>query len=96
MLGVLRIVLQLEIVYFLGVGYAIAFALTLRSEESIISIAWDSAGVTTGPVTVPFVLYVYVLLPAVSVRARVSPLAPLLFRVSFCARVCACARLYHK
>lgn len=31
-------------------------AITVFSPEDITNIAWDSAGVTTGPVTVPFVL----------------------------------------
>ncbi len=30
--------------------------LTLFSEETYVNIAWDSAGVTTGPITVPLVL----------------------------------------
>ena len=30
--------------------------LTLVSEETVTNIAWDSAGVTTGDVTAPFVL----------------------------------------
>jgi hypothetical protein len=37
-------------------GYGIAIVLTLLSTEEFVNIAWDSAGVTTGPVTVPLVL----------------------------------------
>merc|ERR1739848_948475 len=40
----------------LVVAYALAFGLTAVSEEAITCVAWDSAGVTTGPVTVPIVL----------------------------------------
>jgi hypothetical protein len=37
-------------------GYALALALTAFSTEDITAIAWDSAGVTTGPITVPLVI----------------------------------------
>ena len=37
-------------------GYLIAIGLTYASNEEYVNIAWDSAGVTTGPVTVPLVL----------------------------------------
>lgn len=43
-------------IYFILVKYAIACLLTLFTPDDFTSIAWDSAGVTTGPVTVPFVL----------------------------------------
>ena len=37
-------------------GYLLAVALTSVSYEEFVNVAWDSAGVTTGPVTVPLVL----------------------------------------
>ena len=37
-------------------GYAICIALTFMSKDMYVAVAWDSAGVTTGPVTVPLVL----------------------------------------
>ena len=37
-------------------GYLAAAVLTAVSSEEFVNIAWDSAGVTTGPVTVPLVL----------------------------------------
>ena len=37
-------------------GYALALVLTAFSPEDITAIAWDSAGVTTGPITVPLVI----------------------------------------
>jgi len=55
-IGVLKIVLGIPIVYILITGYTIAYILTLFSHNDYVSIAWDSAGVTTGPVTVPFIL----------------------------------------
>ena len=38
------------------IKYSIACTLTVFSSENFTNIACDSAGVTTGPVTVPFVL----------------------------------------
>jgi hypothetical protein len=38
------------------IKYAVACFFTVFSSENFTNIAWDSAGVTTGPVTVPFVL----------------------------------------
>ncbi|MDR4462086.1 MAG: DUF1538 domain-containing protein, partial [Nitrospirales bacterium] len=38
------------------VGYLLAFVLTIFSSEAFVNVAWDSAGVTTGPITVPLVL----------------------------------------
>ena len=55
-LGVTKIVFDLPIAYLLIPGYAIAAVLTYFSTEEFVNIAWDSAGVTTGPVTVPLVL----------------------------------------
>ena len=37
-------------------GYLTALVLTWFSSEEYVNVAWDSAGVTTGPVTVPLVL----------------------------------------
>jgi hypothetical protein len=34
----------------------VALTLTLFASEEYVNLAWDSAGVTTGPVTVPLVL----------------------------------------
>ena len=42
----------------LYVGYGVASALTLTSTPEFVCVAWDSAGVTTGPITVPLVLAV--------------------------------------
>ncbi len=55
-LGVCKILFDIPIVWFLVAGYAIAVILTSVSTEEFVNIAWDSAGVTTGPVTVPLVL----------------------------------------
>lgn len=55
-LGVAKIIFDWPIVYLLVPGYMLAIALTVMSNEEFVNIAWDSAGVTTGPVTVPLVL----------------------------------------
>ena len=55
-LGVLKIVFSIPIAYLIIPGYVIAVILTKISTEEFVNIAWDSAGVTTGPVTVPLVL----------------------------------------
>lgn len=55
-LGVAKIIFAIPIAYLLIPGYVIAIALTYFSSEEFVNIAWDSAGVTTGPVTVPLVL----------------------------------------
>jgi hypothetical protein len=36
--------------------YVLGIVLTVFSTEEFVNVAWDSAGVTTGPVTVPLVL----------------------------------------
>ena len=54
--GVAKIIFDIPIAYLLVPGYLIAIALTVLSNEEFVNIAWDSAGVTTGPVTVPLVL----------------------------------------
>ena len=54
--GVAKIIFSIPIAYLLIPGYTIAIILTIISHEEFVNIAWDSAGVTTGPVTVPLVL----------------------------------------
>ena len=55
-LGVLKIIFEIPIAYLLLPGYALGILLTAFSSEEFVNVAWDSAGVTTGPVTVPLVL----------------------------------------
>lgn len=54
--GVARILFDLPLAWLLIAAYAVALALTLPSREEFVNLAWDSAGVTTGPVTVPLLL----------------------------------------
>ena len=55
-LGVLKIIFEIPIAYLLLPGYTLGIVLTAFSTEEFVNVAWDSAGVTTGPVTVPLVL----------------------------------------
>ncbi|MBT7138872.1 MAG: DUF1538 domain-containing protein, partial [Rhodospirillaceae bacterium] len=54
--GVLKIIYDIPIGWLLLPGYAMALVLTFLASEEFVNVAWDSAGVTTGPVTVPLVL----------------------------------------
>ena len=47
---------DLPIAQLLLPAYVLAFVLTVLSDEIYVNLAWDAAGVTTGPVTVPLVL----------------------------------------
>ena len=55
-LGVLKIIFEIPISYLLLPGYILGLVLTALSSEEFVNVARDSAGVTTGPVTVPLVL----------------------------------------
>jgi hypothetical protein len=54
--GFARILFDLPLAWILIAAYALALILTAFSSEEFAAIAWDSAGVTTGPVTVPLVI----------------------------------------
>jgi len=55
-LGLARIIFDLPLAWLLLPTYLLAVLLTMLSSEEFVNIAWDSAGVTTGPITVPLVL----------------------------------------
>jgi hypothetical protein len=55
-LGVVKLIFDFHLVWLLLPGYFIAITLTFFSSEEFVNVAWDSAGVTSGPVTVPLVL----------------------------------------
>ena len=55
-LGVAKLVLNFDLMKVLLPLYAVGILLTVFSTEEFVNVAWDSAGVTTGPVTVPLVL----------------------------------------
>jgi len=55
-IGIVKIIFGVPIAYLIIPGYMTAIFLTVLSSEEFVNVAWDSAGVTTGPVTVPLVL----------------------------------------
>lgn len=54
--GVLKIAFNIPLVYLLLPPYIVLLFLTWISSEEFVNFGWDSAGVTTGPITVPLVL----------------------------------------
>jgi multisubunit Na+/H+ antiporter MnhC subunit len=54
--GVAKIAFNLELWYLLIPPYTLLLILTFISSEDFVNFGWDSAGVTTGPITVPLVL----------------------------------------
>lgn len=55
-LAMLRIILNLPITYFLVGGYGLIFLLAAFVPAQFVPISLDAGGVTTGPMTVPFIL----------------------------------------
>ncbi len=55
-LAMLRIVLRVPIAWLYGVSYLLIIVLSFITPASFVPIAFDAGGVTTGPVTVPFIL----------------------------------------
>jgi uncharacterized membrane protein YiaA len=78
--GASRLQFDLDIYPYLGVMYAVALIVTIFSREIVAKVAWDSAGVTTGPVTVPFVL-------SIGLSYARSRLLPSGFGILSCASV---------
>ena len=52
----LRIVLRLKLSYLLIFCYAVVFGLSFFVPETFIPLSFDSGGVTTGPMSVPFII----------------------------------------
>lgn len=55
-LAMLRIVFGIRLAYLLFFSYAVIFVLFLFVPDNFIPISFDSGGVTTGPMTVPFIM----------------------------------------
>ena len=55
-LGMVKIIWEVPMVFLLTIPYAVLIILTYISSDNFVNIAWDSAGVTTGPITVPLVI----------------------------------------
>ena len=54
--GLLRILLQIKLKYLLLGFYAVVFIFAQFVPKNYIAVAFDSGGVTTGPMTVPFIM----------------------------------------
>lgn len=55
-LGLAKLIFEFPLIWLILPGYTLAVVLTIFSSEEFVNVAWDSAGVTTGPITVPLVL----------------------------------------
>ncbi|RYG72532.1 DUF1538 domain-containing protein [Lentibacillus lipolyticus] len=55
-LAMLRIIFKIRIVYLLAGGYGLIFLIAAFTPSHFVPISFDAGGVTTGPLTVPFVL----------------------------------------
>ncbi|MEM7002699.1 MAG: DUF1538 domain-containing protein, partial [Pseudomonadota bacterium] len=54
--GVVKMAFDLPLLSLLAPAYGLVVVLTLLAPNSFVNFSWDSAGVTTGPITVPLVL----------------------------------------
>ena len=54
--GVAKIMFDIPLIAMCGPPYLLLLFITRLSTEEFVNIGWDSAGVTTGPITVPLVL----------------------------------------
>lgn len=48
LLGILRLIYEFPVIYLLMGGYLLAILLSIKESDTLVAIAWDSAGVTTG------------------------------------------------
>lgn len=55
-LAMLRVIFSINIVHLLAGGYALVFILAAFTPPVFVPISFDAGGVTTGPLTVPFIL----------------------------------------
>jgi hypothetical protein len=55
-LGIAKMIYDIPLTYLLIPPYLLLLFITFISKEDFVNFAWDSAGVTTGPITVPLVL----------------------------------------
>lgn len=56
LLAILRIIFRLPLKVVLIVGYAIVFGLCAFVPKGFLAVSFDAGGVTTGPMTVPFIM----------------------------------------
>ncbi|AUJ24846.1 DUF1538 domain-containing protein [Virgibacillus dokdonensis] len=55
-LSLMRIIFSIPITYILAGGYGLIFILAAFTPSSFVPISFDAGGVTTGPLTVPFIM----------------------------------------
>lgn len=55
-IAILRVMFKISLSYLLIIFYSIAIILALFVPKEFLAVAFDSGGVTTGPITVPFIL----------------------------------------
>lgn len=55
-IAILRMLFRIALPYMLVVFYAVVFTLAYFVSEDFLAVAFDSGGVTTGPMTVPFIM----------------------------------------
>ncbi len=55
-IAVLRIVFAIKLRYLLFLSYGVIFLMTAFVKPDFLSVAFDAGGVTTGPLTVPFIM----------------------------------------
>jgi hypothetical protein len=55
-LGALKVITAIPLIYVVLPLYLLAMLMSVHSEDDLVQIAWDSARVSTGPVTKPLVL----------------------------------------
>lgn len=55
-LAILRIVFQIKLSHMLIFFYAVIFIMAYFTPNNFVPVAFDSGGVTTGPITVPFIM----------------------------------------
>lgn len=55
-ISLLRVIFQWKLAWLLILFYAIVFLMATRTAPDYLAVAFDSGGVTTGPITVPFIL----------------------------------------
>ena len=54
--SIIRIVFRIKLKYLLLALYGLLFLFVIFSNQQIVPLAFDSGGVTTGPITVPFII----------------------------------------
>lgn len=54
--GVVKMAYNIPLMHILAPAYVVVLLLTWKAPHSFVNFGWDSAGVTTGPITVPLVL----------------------------------------